>query len=75
MLAPNEGLSILIRDLIHERLGLFFDPARLEVMLDKITPLAQAQGCRSYIDYYYQLKDTDITSAYWQAVMDALSVQ
>ncbi|MDB6033397.1 MAG: methyltransferase, CheR-type [Verrucomicrobiales bacterium] len=75
LLAPNEGLSILIRDLIHERLGLFFDPARLEVMLDKITPLAQAQGCRSYIDYYYQLKDTDITSAYWQAVMDALSVQ
>jgi chemotaxis protein methyltransferase CheR len=44
-------------------------------MLDKLTPLAQGQGCRSYIEYYYQLKDNEITSVHWQAVMDALSVQ
>jgi chemotaxis protein methyltransferase CheR len=75
LLATPEGLSLLIRDLIHERLGLFYDPTRLDVMLDKLTPLAQAQGCRSFVDYYYLLKDNVIAHARWQEVMDALSVQ
>jgi chemotaxis protein methyltransferase CheR len=70
-----EGLPLLMRDLIHERIGMYFDAARLDILLEKITPLARARLCRSFMDYYYILKYGENEQAEWQRVMDALSVQ
>jgi chemotaxis protein methyltransferase CheR len=64
-----------LRDLIHERTGIFFDNDRLDVLVDKIEPLASQRDCYSLLDYYYLLKYEENGVEDWARVMDALSVQ
>jgi chemotaxis protein methyltransferase CheR len=65
----------LLRDLVHERTGVYFESDRLDTMIEKLGPRAAERGCQSYLDYYYILKyDEDATSE-WRRVMDAFSVQ
>jgi chemotaxis protein methyltransferase CheR len=69
------GLSLL-RDLIHERTGLFFGDDRCETLSDRLAPLIIERGFRSFLDFYYLLKyDEHSSSAAWRTVMDALAVQ
>lgn len=70
-----EGTAALLRDLIHGYTGSYFDDNRLDMLLDKLEPLAQARSCRSFWDYYYLLKFDGETLGEWARVMDALSVQ
>lgn len=70
-----EGVPQLLRDLVHERLGVFFEADRLETLLEKLRDRALAHGCRSYLDYYYILKYEAEGPAEWLRVMDAFSVQ
>jgi chemotaxis protein methyltransferase CheR len=65
----------LLRDLVHERTGIFFDDSRIDTMLDKLEPRAVARGCKSYLYYYYILKYDDAGAGEWRRVMDAFSVQ
>lgn len=74
LLAP-EPVPQLLRDLIHERAGLYFEPARFDTMLDKLQPRVRAHGCASYLDYYYILKYDEQGPEEWRRVMDAFSVQ
>jgi chemotaxis protein methyltransferase CheR len=74
-LSAPEGTATLLRDLIHEHTGTFFEDNRLEMLLDKLTPLAREQKCRSFLDYYYLLKFDGDKNGEWLRVMDALSVQ
>jgi chemotaxis protein methyltransferase CheR len=67
-----DGIPGLLRDLIHERTGIFFDDARLSLLIEKLTPLAQSRGNASFLDYYYALKDND--TAEWSRAWEALSV-
>jgi hypothetical protein len=67
-----EGVSRLLRDLIHDRTGLFFEDTRMDGLLEKLEPLAHNRGCRSFLEYYYALKDGE---AEWQNAWEALSVQ
>ena len=69
------GIQTLLRDLIHERTGIFFENARLDVLFEKIEPLALARDCYSLLDYYYLLKYEENGVEDWANVMDALSVQ
>jgi chemotaxis protein methyltransferase CheR len=64
----------LLRDVIHDRLGLFYDSARLETLADRLAPLVVYRGFGSYLDYYYLLKYDESAGDEWQRVMDALSV-
>jgi chemotaxis protein methyltransferase CheR len=65
----------LLRDLVHEHTGLFFDDARAAVMVEKLTPLIVERDFSSVLDYYYLLKyDADGVNE-WRRVLDALSVQ
>jgi chemotaxis protein methyltransferase CheR len=66
---------VLLRDLIHERLGTYFDESRFDTMLDKLEEPARARNCRSILDYYYLLKYDQDGNQEWERVMDALSVQ
>ena len=68
-----EGISRLLRDLIHNRTGLFFEDSRMGLLLEKLEPLAQRRGCHSFLEYYYALKDND--RGEWDLAWDALSVQ
>jgi chemotaxis protein methyltransferase CheR len=74
-LSVPEGLPVLLRDLIHEYTGIFFDPARFDIMLEKLGDLVRARGQRSYMEYYYLLKYEDKERVEWQKVIEALSVQ
>ena len=70
-----EGTAQLLRDLVHEYTGSYFDASRLDTLLEKLEPLARERHCRSFLDYYYLLKFDGETVGEWARVMDALSVQ
>lgn len=74
-LSVPERVPKLLRDLIHERTGLFFEPDRLDTMLDKLQPRVAEHGLTSYLDYYYILKYDEKGPEEWRRVMDAFSVQ
>jgi chemotaxis protein methyltransferase CheR len=69
------GVPTLLRDLIHERTGIYFEDERLDTLLDKLSERVAAQSCSSYLDYYYILKYEDRGREEWLRVMDAFSVQ
>src|SRR5262245_62810357 len=74
----NLGLSTaavpLLRDLIHERAGLYYDAARQDTLADRLAPLVVERGFSSFLDYYYLLKYDQDGAAEWPRVMDALAV-
>lgn len=74
-LSAPEGTGILLRDLIHDHTGFFFDADRVGMLFDKMEPLAREKNCRSFLDYYYLLKLEGEVNGEWQRVMEALSVQ
>ena len=71
---PDRTLP-LIRDLVHDRTGLFYDDGRLDVVADRLTPLAAARGFDSLLDYYYLLKYDQQADEEWVRAVDALSVR
>jgi chemotaxis protein methyltransferase CheR len=73
-LAIPDGSAELIRDLVHEKTGIYFDRDHLGLLIDKLRPLIQRLGCRSLIEYYYILKDRPEYFQDWRRVLDALAV-
>ena len=76
----NLGLSAtglpLLRDLIHERTGLFYDNGRYDTLADRLAPLVIERGFHTFLDFYYLLRYDELEAANeWRRVMDALSVQ
>lgn len=75
-IAVPELVPQLLRDLVHERTGIFFENDRLDLMIEKLNPRAAAHGCQSFLDYYYILRyDEGDARQEWRRVMDAFSVQ
>jgi chemotaxis protein methyltransferase CheR len=71
----HTGLPLL-RDLIHERTGLFYADGRYDTLADRLAPLVIERGFRSFLDLYYLLKyDERGAQSEWCRVMDSLSVQ
>jgi chemotaxis protein methyltransferase CheR len=62
-----------MRDLIHERTGIYFEDTRTDALLEKLEPLGQARGLDSFLEYYYLLKDNE--DGAWEEAWDVLSVQ
>jgi chemotaxis protein methyltransferase CheR len=80
--APDvQGLRIpertmaLLRDLVESQIGVSYDDERLDLLRDRLAPLAIERGFDSLLDYYYLLKYDAAPDAEWRRVMDALSVQ
>lgn len=69
-----DGVPGLLRDLIHEHTGVFFEPDRFDTLLEKLRGRAQFHACHSYLDYYYILKYQEKGPDEWLRVMDAFSV-
>lgn len=70
----SDSAFTLLRDLIHRRLGIYFEPGKKGMLADKLSPLVLERGFASFMDLYYLLKYEN-DEADWRRVMDALSVQ
>lgn len=64
----------LLRDLVHERLGIYYEGSRCGAMADRLAALVTDRGFPSFLDYFYFLKYDANAGAEWNHVMDALSV-
>jgi chemotaxis protein methyltransferase CheR len=64
----------LLRDLIHERTGVFFDNGRYDALRDRLAPLVVDRGFDSFLDYFYLLKYDEGAAEDWGRVTDALAV-
>ena len=73
-LGLSGGVTAILRDLIHERLGLMYEPHQFEQVADRLAPRVVAHGLGSFMDYYYLLKYSS-DPAEWLEVIDALAVQ
>jgi chemotaxis protein methyltransferase CheR len=73
-LGLSGSVTTIFRDLIHEQLGLQYEPHQFDQVADRLAPLLVARGLHSFMDYYYRLKYSADPQE-WLAVMDALSVQ
>jgi chemotaxis protein methyltransferase CheR len=72
---PATGLPLL-RDIVHQQTGHFFEDARIDVLGERLAPLVVARGFRSFLDLYYLLRyDRAAAAEAWRDVLDALSVQ
>ena len=71
---PERTLTLL-RDLIASQAGIHYDDERIDLMCDRLAPLAVERGFDSLLDYYYLLKYDGDAAAEWARVFDALSVQ
>ena len=74
-LGVSEAGLPLLRELIHQHTGLFYENGRSELLCDRLAPLVLERGFRSYLDFYYLLKFDEQAGKAWRDVMDALSVQ
>ncbi len=72
-LGLSGGVTQVLRDLIHQQLGLFYDATQFDHVADRLAPLVVARGLNSFMDYYYFLKYSD-NHEEWPKVMDALAV-
>ncbi len=72
-LGLSGGVTTVLRDLIHRRLGLFYEAGQFDHVADRLAPLIVARGLGSFMDYYYFLKYSE-NDEEWLNVMDALAV-
>jgi chemotaxis protein methyltransferase CheR len=72
-LGLSGSVTHVLRDLIHQRLGLFYDMSQFDHVADRLAPLVVARGLGSFMDYYYFLKYSE-DHGEWSSVMDALAV-
>lgn len=71
---PERTLALL-RDVVASQAGIHYDDDRLDLLRDRLSPLAIERGFDSLLDYYYLLKYDQDAASEWPRVMDALSVQ
>jgi len=64
----------ILRDIIHERAGIFFDDDKRDLLADKLSSRISDLGFTSFLDYYYLLKYGPSAEAEWSNTLDALSV-
>jgi chemotaxis protein methyltransferase CheR len=69
-----DTIFVLLRDLIHERTGLYYEPGKREMLAYKLSARAIECGCDSFLDYYYLLKYDANADREWVQVLDALAV-
>jgi chemotaxis protein methyltransferase CheR len=74
-LSLSESEFTILRELIRERTGLFYENGKRDMLADKLSRRAIECGFNVFIDYYYLLKYGPGADQEWKHVLDALSVQ
>jgi chemotaxis protein methyltransferase CheR len=71
----QKNTFLILRDLIQERTGLFFEENKIDILADKLSSLVIERGFGTFLDYYYLLRYDETAQEEWGRVMDALTVQ
>src|SRR5579863_2385134 len=71
----SESEFTILRDLIHDRTGLYFENGKRDLLADKLSGRMFEWQFRAFIDYYYLLRFGPGAEEEWKHVLDALSVQ
>ena len=69
------GVFLLLRDLIQDRLGIWFEDGKRDLLALKLADRLPAAGASSFLAYYYQLKYAAAPNPEWDELTNALSVQ
>lgn len=70
----SDATYVLLRDLIVQRTGVWFDLPKRGLLADKLSELVAANGLTSFLDYYYLLRYDDTAETHWAALMNRLAV-
>ena len=71
----SEREFTILRDLIRDRTGIYYDDGKREVLADKLAGRMAECGFDAFIDYYYLLRFGPGADEEWNHVFDCLSVQ
>ncbi len=71
----SESEFTILRDLIHDRTGLYYENGKRDLLADKLSSRMIERQFRAFIDYYYLLRFGPGADEEWKHVLDALSVQ
>jgi chemotaxis protein methyltransferase CheR len=64
----------LLRDLIAQRTGSYYDDDRQDLLLERVAGLMAGRGISSLLDYYYLLKYDPSAAEAWAELQDRLAV-
>lgn len=73
-LSLPEGVFLILRDLIRERTGLYYENNKRVLLGEKLSPRVLELGLDSFLDYYYLLKYDDNTEEEWRFLIDTIVV-
>lgn len=69
------GTFLLLRDLLSNQLGIWFDEDKRDILASKLGDRIPALKLHSFLDYFYHLKYDPEAAQEWLQVTDLLSVQ
>jgi chemotaxis protein methyltransferase CheR len=69
------GVFLILRDLIRDRLGMWFEDDKRDLLASKLADRVRETGTATFLAYYYLLKYGPGAEAEWDQLTDALSVQ
>ena len=64
-LSLSPSAFTILRDLIHDRTGLFYEDSKRDILANKLSPRAIERGFDSFLDYYYLLKYDQAAKDEW----------
>ena len=69
------GAFLLLRDLIQDRLGIWFEDDKRDLLATKLAERLRPTGASSFLAYYYLLKYGPDPNSEWDELTNVLSVQ
>lgn len=73
-LGLTESAFAILRDLIHEKTGIFFSNDKKDILSDKLSSRVIELGYNSFIDYYYLLKYDENAQDEWKVLLNLITV-
>lgn len=74
LLGLSDPAFALLRDLIAERTGMFYDDAKRDLLADRLAELVVARRIGSFLEYYYLLRYDADADRHWAELADKLAV-
>lgn len=74
-LALPENAFVILRNLIMEKTGIYFEESKKDILADKLSERVIERGFNSFLDYYYLLKYDAENSDEWKKVFDLITVK